>query len=108
MENTDANLVHLLYDTGHIYASDKEYMPLLEKHIDRIKHVHFKDIRDHVMNTREEKGLSFRSAFLAGMFTVPGDGCIDFKKVFDQLQKNDYKSRKAQFIKEEYLNETSI
>lgn len=91
MENTDANLVHLLYDTGHIYASDKEYMPLLEKHIDRIKHVHFKDIRDHVMNTSEEKGLSFGSAFLAGMFTVPGDGCIDFKKVFDQLEKNDYK-----------------
>jgi len=91
MENTDANLVHLLYDTGHIYASDKEYMTLLEKHIDRIKHVHFKDIRDNVMNTSEEKGLSFRSAFLAGMFTVPSDGCIDFKKVFDQLQKNNYK-----------------
>lgn len=91
MENTDANLVHLLYDTGHIYASDKDYMTLLEKHMDRIKHVHFKDIRDHVMQSSEEKGTSFRSAFLAGMFTVPGDGCIDFKEVFDLLQKNNYK-----------------
>lgn len=91
MENTDANLVHLLYDTGHIYASDKDYMTLLEKHMDRIKHVHFKDIRDHVMQSSEEKGTSFGSAFLAGMFTVPGDGCIDFKEVFDLLQKNNYK-----------------
>lgn len=90
MENTDANLVHLLYDTGHIYASDKEYIPLLKKHMDRIKHVHFKDIRDDVMKTSEEKGISFQSAFLAGMFTVPGDGCIDFKEVFDILLEHNY------------------
>ncbi|WP_152655863.1 myo-inosose-2 dehydratase [Oceanobacillus sp. CFH 90083] len=90
MEHTNPNLVHLLYDTGHIYASDKEYMPLLEKHINRIKHVHFKDIRDNVMKTSEENGVSFRSAFLAGMFTVPGDGGINFKKVYDKLQENNY------------------
>ncbi|MFD1064946.1 myo-inosose-2 dehydratase [Oceanobacillus locisalsi] len=90
MENTNPNVVHLLYDTGHIYASDKEYMPLLEKHIDRIKHVHFKDIRDDVMKMSEENGISFRSAFLAGMFTVPGDGDIDFKKVYDKLLENNY------------------
>lgn len=90
MENTDPHLVHLLYDTGHIYSSDKEYMPLLEKHIGRIKHVHFKDIRDNVLKTSEENGISFRSAFLAGMFTVPGDGVIDFKKVYDKLLENNY------------------
>lgn len=92
MDNTNPNVVHLLYDTGHIYASDKEYMPLLEKHINRIKHVHFKDIRDDVMKTSEENGNSFRSAFLAGMFTVPGDGCIDFKKVYDKLLEHNYHS----------------
>ena len=41
MVGTDPNLVHLLYDTGHIYVSDGNYMSLLERHIDRIKHVHF-------------------------------------------------------------------
>ena len=90
MKNTDPGLVHLLYDTGHIYASDKAYMPLLEKHMHRIKHVHFKDIRDNIMKTSEEDSLSFRSAFLAGMFTVPGDGGIDFKKVYDKLLENNY------------------
>lgn len=90
MGNTDSALVHLLYDTGHIYASDGEYLPLLEKYINRIKHVHFKDIRDDVMQASREQSLSFQESFLAGMFTVPGDGCIDFKKVYDKLIENNY------------------
>ena len=38
------------------------------------------------------KNLSFRDAFLEGAFTVPGDGCIDYKPVLDQLKKNNYNS----------------
>ncbi|WP_163537507.1 myo-inosose-2 dehydratase [Gracilibacillus sp. YIM 98692] len=91
MDNTDPDHVHLLYDTGHIYASDREYMPLLEKHIDRIQHVHFKDIRENVMDDCNSKGTSFQDAFLAGMFTVPGDGVIDFKEVYQKLLEVDYK-----------------
>lgn len=46
MENTDPQLVNLLFDTGHIYVSDGDVMSLLCKHFSRIKHVHFKDVRD--------------------------------------------------------------
>lgn len=85
MENTDPNHVHLLYDTGHIYVSDADYMSLLHKHIDRIKHVHFKDVRREVREQCEKEGKSFLQSFLAGMFTVPGDGCIDFTEVYQKL-----------------------
>ena len=34
--------------------------------------------------------LSFRAAFLEGAFTVPGDGCIDYKPLFDILKNKDY------------------
>ena len=34
--------------------------------------------------------MSFRDAFLEGAFTVPGDGCIDYKPLFDILKKNNY------------------
>lgn len=85
MANTDPNHVHLLYDTGHIFVSDDEYMPLLEKHIDRIKHVHFKDVRKEVRDRCKEEGKSFQGSFLAGMFTVPGDGAIDFVPVYKKL-----------------------
>lgn len=91
MANTDLNYVHLLYDTGHIYVSDREYMTLLNKHIDRIKHVHFKDARANVLDRCKENGESFLQSFLNGMFTVPGDGCIDFTEVYQTLLDHNYK-----------------
>ena len=36
------------------------------------------------------KDFSFRSAFLEGAFTVPGDGCIDYIPLFEILKKNNY------------------
>ncbi|MFC9599717.1 myo-inosose-2 dehydratase [Peribacillus butanolivorans] len=91
MENTEKNLVHLLYDTGHIYVSDGEYMTLLRKHIDRIGHVHFKDVRHKVLEKCRKEEKSFQESFLAGMFTVPGDGCIDFVEPFHTLLDHQYK-----------------
>lgn len=90
MENTDPNHVHLLYDTGHIYVSDGDYMSLLYKHIDRIRHVHFKDVRKEVREQCEKEGKSFLQSFLTGMFTVPGDGCIDFTEVYKKLLDTNY------------------
>ncbi|WP_430536069.1 myo-inosose-2 dehydratase [Listeria rocourtiae] len=90
MAGTDPTRVHLLYDTGHIYVAEGEYMMLLKKHIDRIAHVHFKDVRKDVRSTCEKEQLSFLESFLKGMFTVPGDGCIDFQEVFQCLLAAEY------------------
>ena len=90
MENTDPNHVHLLYDTGHIYVSDADYMTLINKHINRIHHVHFKDVRQAVKEQCEREGKSFLQSFLTGMFTVPGDGCIDFTEVYKTLLETNY------------------
>lgn len=90
MAGTDPAHVHLLYDTGHAYISDGDYMGMLEKHIGRIKHVHFKDARLNVMEQCRLEGQSFRQSFLKGMFTVPGDGCIDFREVYQLLLKHSY------------------
>jgi inosose dehydratase len=90
MELTDPDKVDLLFDTGHIYVSDRETMPILEKHFGRIRHVHFKDVRNEKMEECISQNKSFLQSFLHGMFTVPGDGSIDFKPIFDYLQKNNY------------------
>lgn len=90
MENTNPKYVYLLFDTGHIYVSDDDYMTLLTKHINRIKHVHFKDVRKEVMKQCKRDGKSFLQSFLAGMFTVPGDGCIDFTEVYKRLLEVNY------------------
>ena len=34
--------------------------------------------------------MSFLDAVRAGVFTVPGDGSIDFKPIFDILEENGY------------------
>nr|WP_257215514.1 myo-inosose-2 dehydratase [Bacillus pumilus] len=90
LEGTDEKYVHLLYDTGHIFVSDGDYMPLLHTHIDRIHHVHFKDVRKEIMDLCKQEEQSFLKSFLKGIFTVPGDGCIDFEEVYRVLLENGY------------------
>ncbi|WP_311406747.1 myo-inosose-2 dehydratase [Liquorilactobacillus uvarum] len=90
MANTDPKKVGLLYDTGHIYVSDGDYMSLLKDHIDRVVHVHFKDVRKNQESDSKDKKLTFQESFLNGMFTVPGDGDLDFKPIYDELVKHGY------------------
>ena len=56
----------------------------------RIIHIHCKDIRKDVLDNSLKNDLSFRGAFLKGAFTVPGDGCIDYKPLFDILKEKNY------------------
>lgn len=90
MENTNPEFVHLLFDTGHIYVSDGDVMPLVTKHFKRIKHVHFKDVREDKLRECRLARKSFLNSFLDGVFTVPGDGNIDFKTVLAFLVQHQY------------------
>lgn len=92
MAKTDPKLVWLLLDTGHMYYSDGGSSPLevLKKHSKRIAHVHLKDIRDPVKKKVIDKKMSFLQSVKEGAFTVPGDGAIDFKPIFAELEKAQY------------------
>lgn len=90
MEMTDPKLVYLLYDVGHLVFSGEDHIEVLKKYVDRIKHVHLKDIRKNVVNSVKEKDMSFLQAVRSGAFTVPGDGDVDFELVFKILAKNNY------------------
>ena len=90
LELTDPAAVSLLFDTGHAYVGDGDVMGLLRGAIDRIKHVHFKDVRPEKMAESRQAKRSFLDSFLAGMFTVPGDGAIDFTEPYDFLVSHGY------------------
>lgn len=90
MEMTDPKLVYLLYDVGHLVFSGEDHIEVLKKYVDRIKHVHLKDIRKNVVNSVKEKDMSFLQAVRSGAFTVPGDGDVDFEPVFKILAENNY------------------
>lgn len=90
MKQTDPTLVSLLFDTGHLYFANENPIDVLREHFQRIKHVHLKDIRREVLNQTREQALSFLTAVKAGVFTVPGDGCIDFQPILELLKANAY------------------
>ncbi|MBS4197348.1 myo-inosose-2 dehydratase [Lederbergia citri] len=91
MDITDSNLVFLLYDTGHLYFSGEDPLAILEKHFSRIKHVHLKDVRLEIARQVKQEHLSFLTGVKKGVFTVPGDGAIDFEPIFQLLAKLGYK-----------------
>lgn len=85
--------VYLLFDSGHLYYSEgsqQAMLAVLEKYIDRICHVHLKDVRDEVVAEVKANDLSFLEGVVKGTFTVPGDGVIDFKPIFELLDKHNY------------------
>ncbi len=82
--------VKLLVDTGHMLFAGGNSIKLTEDFIERIIHVHCKDIRKDVLEKSLKNDSTFRQAFLDGAFTVPGDGCIDYKPFLTILKKMNY------------------
>lgn len=90
MALTDPSLVHLLYDTGHAYYGGADPLNLLQKHYDRIAYIHLKDVRDAVLEEARREGADFVTCIRKGVFTVPGDGCIDFAPIMALLVQREY------------------
>ncbi|HCS07154.1 MAG TPA: myo-inosose-2 dehydratase [Pseudomonas sp.] len=82
--------VGLLFDAGHCYMGGGEPVQVLRKHIDRVCHVHFKDVRKPVVQLARNNLWSFPDCIINGTFTVPGDGDIDFGELLDVLLAADY------------------
>lgn len=82
--------VGLLYDTGHCLFSGGDPAALLDRHLDRVVHVHCKDARPEVMKRARAEDMSFMGAVLEGIFTVPGDGVLDYATLLRPLAARGY------------------
>ena len=82
--------VGLLLDTGHLYFAEGSYKNILSKFGDRINHVHTKDIRLNILKTINKSKDSFLNCVLKGVFTVPGDGVIDYEDLISRLFDTGY------------------
>ncbi|MBL8955617.1 MAG: myo-inosose-2 dehydratase [Myxococcaceae bacterium] len=82
--------VSLLLDTGHATYAGANPVTLALKYGARIAHVHAKDVRRPVLDAALKRDSSFLDAVLDGVFTVPGDGCVDFPAVFAALKAHAY------------------
>lgn len=81
---------HLLLDTGHATWGGADPAALARRYRARISHVHAKDVRRAVMDQARREDWSFLDAVLGrgrelGVYTVPGDGVVDYPAVFREL-----------------------
>ena len=83
---TTGDAVHLLLDTGHVTWGGGDPARVARNHFARIAHVHTKDVRADVMMKANGADWSFLKSVLAGVYTVPGDGSVDFSAVFAALK----------------------
>jgi inosose dehydratase len=90
MEVTNPDTVHLLLDTGHVAFGGGDPLAVARAHARRIGHVHLKDVRSEVVSRVREEGLSFQEGIEGGVFTVPGDGSIDFVPILQALGEAGY------------------
>ncbi|MDN3557845.1 myo-inosose-2 dehydratase [Halomonas maura] len=89
MDNT-RDSVGLLLDLGHLVGAGGDPLAIAERYASRVKHVHCKDMRFAVLDELRNRDKSFLDGVLDGLFTVPGDGDIDFLPTLTQLSESGY------------------
>jgi inosose dehydratase len=82
--------VGLTLDTGHAALGGIDALRVIARHPHRIAHVHCKDVRRDVFTRMVANGSSFLDGVVAGMFTVPGDGGLDYARIMSALNTIDY------------------
>ncbi len=84
------DVVGLTLDTGHIAFSGAEPAAVVARLGSRIRHVHLKDVRKSVLSAVAQGPASYLDAIVDGVFTVPGDGDLDFSLVLAALRDVHY------------------
>jgi myo-inosose-2 dehydratase len=77
--------VHLLLDTGHLTFAGADPVEFARAYKDRIRHVHAKDVRADVLEAVKAADKSFLDAVVDGVYSVPGDGMVDYSAIFAAL-----------------------
>lgn len=89
LDNTGPS-VGLTLDTGHAALGGVDSLNVIRNHPARVAHVHCKDVRWERFARVKEEGSSFLDGVLSGMFTVPGDGGLDYAGIMRALKAIDY------------------
>ena len=82
--------LRLAYDTGHLAFAGGDGLRVIERHRERLGHIHTKDVRQGVVEGLDRSRESFLDAVIKGAFTVPGDGDLDFETIVGRLAEVGY------------------
>jgi len=90
MGRTDPSLVGLCVDTGHIAYGGGDPVRVVERHAERVWHVHFKDCDPAVAAAARAAGVGYLTAVRQRLFCELGAGAVDFAAVTGALRRQQY------------------
>ncbi len=90
LAEVDASLLKICFDTGHHSYAGFDPVDFMQRHMDRISYVHFKDINPVVKARAIANRIGFYDACAQGIFCNLGQGDVDFAAVRDLLLKSGF------------------
>lgn len=90
LELTNPNLVGLCLDMGHYAFGGGNPVDALQKHLNRIWHVHFKDFDPEAAKLSRMSNGDYFDAIKRGVFCELGKGTVDFETVIKILNDRNY------------------
>jgi inosose dehydratase len=90
LDNTDAAVVGLCVDTGHVTYGGGDPVALIREAGARVWHVHFKDCSPAVAAAARRQEWNYETAVHNGVFCELGTGSVPFPAVISALQAIKY------------------
>ena len=82
--------VGLCVDTGHLLVGGTDPVALTRDHVDRVLHVHLKDVDGDLAQQVIDGALTFAHAVKAGLWVPLGQGSVDVAAMLRTLRDNGY------------------
>lgn len=80
----------LVLDTGHLALVGADPLAFMDTYLGRIVHIHLKNVRPEMVKRVQTEPFPWRWALIDGIFTVPGDGGIDFRPILEKIENTGY------------------
>lgn len=90
LSEVDEKILKICFDTGHHSYAGFDPVAFMERHIDRISYMHFKDIDPAVKANVVKNRTDFYDACGQRIFCKLGQGDVDFPAVHKILRDNDF------------------
>lgn len=87
---TSSSDIGLCLDTGHCVYGGGDAIREAERYRDILRLVHIKDVNQEVLADARRRNLTFDGAIAEKVFTIIGEGSINFLDFFRVLEKNGY------------------
>lgn len=90
LDRTDPELVGLCLDMGHYAFGGGDPLEALERHADRIRHIHFKDCEPNVAARSRAEGWDYFTSVGNGVFCELGRGAVPFPAILETLERRGF------------------